>query len=61
MNRAKHLKRREVSEEVGLKVANQPWSFPDSLMVGFIADNKSGEISGNSVGIREAAWFKDNY
>ncbi len=42
---------REVLEETGLKVknityfGNQPWPYPSGLMVGFIADYESGEIS----------------
>lgn len=41
---------REVYEEVGIRVKNiryygsQPWPFPDSLMMGFIADHESGKI-----------------
>ena len=41
---------REVFEEVGVKIKNlryfgsQPWPFPHSLMMGFIADYAEGEI-----------------
>lgn len=41
---------REVFEESGIRVRNvryvasQPWPFPHSLMMGFIADYESGEI-----------------
>ena len=41
---------REVFEEVGVRVGNvryfgsQPWPFPHSLMIGFVADWESGEI-----------------
>ncbi|MGY3969795.1 NAD(+) diphosphatase [Aeromonas enteropelogenes] len=41
---------REVFEESGIRVrnvryvANQPWPFPHSLMMGFTADYESGEI-----------------
>jgi NAD+ diphosphatase len=41
---------REVKEEVGVDVGDvryfgsQPWPFPDSLMIGFTAEWKSGEI-----------------
>lgn len=54
---------REVFEEVGIRVGNiryfgsQPWPFPDSLMVGFTADYRGGEISVDSNEITEAAWF----
>lgn len=42
---------REVKEETGLEVCNvryfgnQPWPYPSGLMVGFIADYTSGEIT----------------
>lgn len=55
--------RREVREELGLEVDNivyqgsQPWPFPDSLMVGFQATWKSGEIRPDGVEIVEAGWF----
>ena len=41
---------REVFEETGIRVKNiryfgsQPWAFPNSQMVGFLADYDSGEI-----------------
>ncbi len=55
--------RREVAEEVGLELgeiryfASQPWPFPDSLMVGFTAEYRSGEIRVDGVEIMEASWF----
>ncbi len=54
---------REVMEEVGIKVKNiqyfdsQPWPFPDSLMVGFVAEHESGEIMVDGVEIEDAAWY----
>lgn len=56
---------REVIEEVGLKVKNlryyasQPWSFSDSLLMGFFADlDGSAEISLDESELAEARWFK---
>jgi NAD+ diphosphatase len=54
---------REIFEEVGLKVNNlkyfgsQPWPFPNSLMIGFTAEYKSGEISVDGQEITEAGWY----
>ncbi|MDO4535362.1 MAG: NAD(+) diphosphatase [Clostridium perfringens] len=60
--------RREVFEEVGIKVKNikyinsQSWPFPNSLMVGFLAEYDSGEIKVDGVEIGSAAWFnEDNF
>jgi NAD+ diphosphatase len=54
---------REVKEEVGIEVKNikyfasQSWPFPNTLMVGFTADYKSGELRPDGVEIDEAGWF----
>ena len=55
---------REVMEEVGLEVENlcfvgsQPWSFSDSLLVGFWCEVKgSRKIAVDHVELKEAAWF----
>lgn len=54
--------RREVFEEVGVHisecayVASQPWPFPASLMIGFIARATSSEIRLGAE-ISEARWF----
>lgn len=54
---------REVFEETGIKVQNlryfgsQPWAFPNSAMVGFLADYESGEISLQEDEICDAKWF----
>lgn len=54
---------REVFEEVGVRVRNiryfgsQPWPFPHSLMVGFVADWESGDITPQPGEIEDAAWF----
>ncbi|MFV0518442.1 MAG: NAD(+) diphosphatase [Aminipila sp.] len=56
--------RREVFEEVGLKVKdityykNQPWSFSDSLLVGFFARLEgSNEVTIQEDELAEATWF----
>jgi len=55
--------RREVAEEVAIELGeiryfgSQPWPFPDSLMVGFTAEYRSGEIQVDGVEIVEADWF----
>jgi NAD+ diphosphatase len=54
---------REVLEEVGVAVQNvryfasQPWPFPHSLMIAFVADWKSGEIRIDPREIESARWF----
>lgn len=60
--------KREVFEEVGIKVKNityyksSPWSFPNSLMIGFFAEYESGEINVDGNEIVHADWFrKDNF
>jgi NAD+ diphosphatase len=55
--------RREVREEVGIGLgevryfASQPWPFPHSLMVGFLAWWESGEIVIDPDEIVDAGWF----
>ena len=54
---------REVHEEVGILVGNiryfgsQPWPFPNSLMIAFVADYQAGEIVIDPAEIAEAGWF----
>ncbi|MBN1166838.1 MAG: NAD(+) diphosphatase [Methanospirillaceae archaeon] len=54
---------REVGEEVGIAVKNlryfgsEPWPFPDSLMVGFVADYAGEDIRVDNREIEEACWF----
>jgi NAD+ diphosphatase len=59
--------RREIFEEVSITVKNiryfgsQPWPFPDSLMIAFVADYAGGKICTDGSEIIDAAWFtKDN-
>ena len=56
--------RREVMEEVGLSVKNlrfyksQPWSFTDTLMVGFWCEvDGSSELAVDHSELKEARWF----
>ena len=55
---------REVEEEVGVRVKNvkyfgsQPWPFPDSLMLGFIAEYDGGEIRVDEKELVDAKWFE---
>lgn len=58
---------REVFEEVNLRIKNiqyagsQSWPFPNSLMLGFIAEYESGELTIDGKEIVEAGWFsKEN-
>lgn len=58
---------REVLEEVNIKVKNikyfssQPWPYPNSIMIGFIAEYESGEIKVDGEEIIHADWYsKDN-
>jgi len=54
---------REVLEETGIKIANpryfasQPWPFPHSLMIAFVADYAGGEIRPAPDEIEDAQWF----
>lgn len=55
--------RREVHEEAGITVgrvrylAAQPWPFPSTLMMGFLAEGLSEEITVDPDEIAEARWF----
>ncbi|QNP65195.1 NAD(+) diphosphatase [Streptomyces genisteinicus] len=55
--------RREVREEVGVSVgdvsyvASQPWPFPSSLMLGFMARATTSAIEVDGEEIHEARWF----
>ena len=58
-----HAVVREVAEEAGVTVgsveyvASQPWPFPSSLMLGFMARATSSEIRVDGEEIHEARWF----
>lgn len=62
----KEAVRREIAEEVSLKVKNikyfgsQSWPFPHSLMIGFTAEYESGEIKVDGKEIEKANWFAPN-
>ena len=55
--------RREVREEVGVELGlvryfgSQPWPFPHSLMIGFFATWRAGDIQVDGEEIVDAAWF----
>lgn len=55
--------RREVKEEVGVSVGkleylgSQPWPFPNSLMLGFLAEYESGDFVLQEEEISDAQWF----
>ncbi len=55
--------KREIREEVGVEVGNlsyfgsQPWPFPNSLMIGFVADYAGGELNADSAEIETAGWY----
>ena len=55
--------RREVREESGIHagrvqyLASQPWPFPSSLMMGFLAEGLTEEITIDPEELAEARWF----
>lgn len=55
--------RREVREEAGVRcgrvryLATQPWPFPSSLMMGFLAEALTEEITVDVEELAEARWF----
>ncbi len=61
---AEEALRREVFEEVGIRVgevsyfASQSWPFPGQLMIGYHAQYESGEIEVDGVEITDARWYR---
>lgn len=57
---------REVFEEAGIIVSNarylasQPWPFPQSIMLGFVATAETEEITIDENELAEARWFTDH-
>ena len=55
--------RREVLEEVGVRVgvvtylASQPWPFPGSLMLGFVAEAFDETLTVDTSELEDAQWF----
>lgn len=55
--------RREIREEAGIEIANirwfssQAWPYPQSLMMGFIADYAAGELVRQEDEIEDLGWF----
>ena len=54
---------REVKEETGIDVDNiryfgsQPWAFPSSMMMGFLADYAGGTLKPDYSELSDAQWF----
>jgi NAD+ diphosphatase len=55
---------REIAEEVGVRIgavryfASQPWPFPHSLMIAFVAEYAGGELRLQAGEIEDAKWFE---
>ena len=55
---------REVKEETGIDIKNiryfasQPWAFPSSMMVGFLADYDAGALNVDYTELADAKWFR---
>lgn len=62
-----HAVQREVKEEAGIEIsrirylASEPWPFPNSLMMGFVADYAGGMIRSDGIETESVGWFdRDN-
>jgi NAD+ diphosphatase len=62
-----HAVHREVKEETGIAISNvryiasEPWPFPNSLMIGFVADYAGGPLTPDGAEIETAGWFDRNH
>lgn len=58
-----HAVHREVLEEAGIEIshlrylASEPWPFPNSLMLGFVADYAGGTLRPDGIETASAGWF----
>ena len=54
---------RELKEEAGIKISkakyhsSQPWAFPNSLMIGYLAESETNEFKLDQVELDEGRWF----
>ncbi len=54
---------REVAEETGVRIvaasyhSSQPWPFPSSLMLGFMAEAEPGAVACANAELEDARWF----
>nr|WP_319375729.1 NAD(+) diphosphatase [uncultured Methanoregula sp.] len=61
-----HAVHREVREEAGIEIshvrylASEPWPFPNSLMIAFVADYANGTVTPDGTEIESAGWFDRN-
>ncbi len=59
-----HAVHREVMEETGIRITNvsyagsEPWPFPNSLMIAFVADYDGGGIEPDGTEVVSAGWFR---
>ena len=59
-----HAVHREVMEETGIRITNvsyagsEPWPFPNSLMIAFVADYDGNEIEPDGTEVLSAGWFR---